>query len=129
MFNEITEELLTYYHKLSMRAKEMEEEMNLLKKQFNDYFDRTVGTHEKAELLVGDYKLQRQIRKTESFNDAKTIEKLEELHLNDCIAVVKKPDKEKIEAAVTLGIISGEDLKDCVIKKLSQAIILKEIKH
>ncbi|MGG3573981.1 hypothetical protein ABES25_15625 [Bacillus gobiensis] len=121
----ITKELLSHYHHLSMKAKELNEELNQLKKIFNDYFDRTAGKQMKGEIQIGDYKLQRQIRKTESFHDVKTVEKLEELRLTDCI--VKKPDKEKIEAAITLGILSSEDLNDCIIKKMSQAIVLKEI--
>jgi hypothetical protein len=121
----ITKELLSHYHHLSMKAKELNEELNQLKKIFNDYFDRTAGKQMKGEIQVGDYKLQRQIRKTESFHDVKTVEKLEELQLTDCIA--KKPDKEKIEAAMTLGILSKEDLKECLIQKMSHAIVLREM--
>ncbi|MDR7071720.1 hypothetical protein [Fictibacillus barbaricus] len=123
----ISEDLVIKYNKLNDKKKEIEKELDELKKVFHIYFDSMVGKNEKGEVTVNNYKLQRQIRKSEKFNDEKTVQKLEQLNMNDLIQLVKKPDEEKVKSALTLGFLKEEDLEGCLIKSASQAIVVKEI--
>lgn len=123
----VNEEMLNRYYELNMRKKDIDNEMAKLKKVFHQYFDNTIGQKENGETIVGDFMLQRQIRGSESLDDEKTVELLEELNLTDCIETVKRPDRQKIDAAVTLGLLAQSDLEDCIIKKVSQAIIVKMV--
>lgn len=122
----VTEEMVSRYYELSREVKAMEKELAKLKKHFNDYFDETVGQHVKGELLLGDYKLQRQVRRSERYIDDKTVQKLEELNMTDCIQTVKRPDEQKIEAAITLGLLSPAELDDCKEQKVTAAIYVRE---
>ncbi|WNB90881.1 hypothetical protein [Bacillus sp. NEB1478] len=123
----ISEDLVIKYQTLNDRKKEIEKELDELKKVFHIYFDSMVGKNEKGEVTVNNYKLQRQIRKSEKFNDEKTVQKLEQLNMNDLIQLVKKPDEDKVKSALTLGFLKEEDLEGCLIKSASQAIVVKEI--
>ncbi|MBM7643957.1 hypothetical protein JOD45_000148 [Scopulibacillus daqui] len=122
----ITESMVKRFHELNLKAKEIEDELSELKKKFNHYFDHTLGENAKGEWAFGHLKLQRQIRKSEKFNEEKTVKKLEELNLLDCIETVKKPNKEKINAAVTLGLLSPYDLEECLIKRVSKVIVVRK---
>ncbi|RFB18773.1 hypothetical protein DZB84_00525 [Bacillus sp. HNG] len=126
-FTQIPEELITRYFTLSEKAKEIEKELKEMKKVLNVYFDETVGKHEKGESVVGDFKIQRQIRWSESYHDEKMVNRLEELNLNDCIQVIKQPDQQKIEAAITLGLLGQADIEDCILKKTTNAITVRKI--
>ncbi|WP_409288240.1 hypothetical protein [Peribacillus sp. SCS-37] len=122
----ITEEMAARYYDLSKKSKLIEKEMNDLKKQFHAYFDYNAGLEQKGEIELGPYKLSRQIRKTENYISETTIEKLESLNLIDCIEVIRKPNSEKIRSAITLGFLAESDLEDCIVKKISSAITIKE---
>jgi hypothetical protein len=123
----ISEDLVIKYNTLNERKKEIEKELDELKKVFHIYFDSIVGKNEKGEVTVNNYKLQRQIRKSEKFNDEKTVHRLHELNMTDLIQHVPKPDEEKVKSAITLGLIKEDDLDGCLIKSASQAIVVKEI--
>jgi len=122
----ISEEMVDRYYQLQVQAKKIERELNELKKVFHQYFDLKLGENEKGELLFKNYKLQRQIRISEKYNDMKTVGKLESLNLSDCIQIIKKPDEEKIKAAMALGILNEEELADCKDSKISSAILVRE---
>jgi hypothetical protein len=124
----ISEDLVIKYNTLSAKKKELEKELDELKKVFHIYFDNLVGPNEKGEVTVNNYKLQRQIRKSEKFNDEKTVYRLTELNMTDLIHHVPKPDEEKVKSALTLGLIKEEDLEGCLIKSASQAIVVKTLK-
>jgi hypothetical protein len=124
----ISEDLVIKYNTLSAKKKELEKELDELKKVFHIYFDNLVGPNEKGEVTVNNYKLQRQIRKSEKFNDEKTVHRLTELNMADLIHHVPKPDEEKVKSAITLGLIKEEDLEGCLIKSASQAIVVKTLK-
>jgi hypothetical protein len=124
----ISEDLVIKYNTLSAKKKELEKELDELKKVFHIYFDNLVGPNEKGEVTVNNYKLQRQIRKSEKFNDEKTVHRLTELNMTDLIHHVPKPDEEKVKSAITLGLIKEEDLEGCLIKSASQAIVVKTLK-
>lgn len=124
----ITEDMLIQYYELSKKKKEIEFELNQLKDFFHHYFDHLIGPNQKGELSVNAYKLQRQIRKTEKYNDELTIKKLEELQMNDLIQVVKKPDDVKIKSALNLGLINQGDLEGCISTITSPAITVKMLK-
>nr|WP_285876957.1 hypothetical protein [Fictibacillus phosphorivorans] len=113
---------------MSAKKKELEKELDELKKVFHIYFDNLVGPNEKGEVTVNHYKLQRQIRRSEKFNDEKTVHRLTELNMTDLIQHVPKPDEEKVKSALTLGLIKEEDLDGCLIKSASQAIVVKTLK-
>ncbi|WP_226537313.1 hypothetical protein [Fictibacillus halophilus] len=124
----ISEDLVIKYNTLSAKKKELEKELDELKKVFHIYFDNLVGPNEKGEVTVNNYKLQRQIRKSEKFNDEKTVHRLTELNMTDLIHHVPKPDEEKVKSALTLGLIKEEDLEGCLLKTASQAIVVKTLK-
>lgn len=117
---------MTRYYELNRQAKEINKQLNQLKKTFNDYFNETVGEDTKGELLLGKYKLQRQVRRSETYIADKTVQKLEALNMTDCIQVVRRPDEQKINAAVTLGLLPATELDDCKEAKVSVAIYVKE---
>jgi hypothetical protein len=124
----ISEDLVIKYNTLNAKKKELEKELDELKKVFHIYFDNLVGPNEKGEVTVNNYKLQRQIRKSEKFNEEKTVHRLTELNMTDLIHHVPKPDEEKVKSALTLGLIKEEDLEGCLIKSASQAIVVKTLK-
>lgn len=124
----ISEDLVIKYNTLNAKKKELEKELDELKKVFHIYFDNLVGPNEKGEVTVNNYKLQRQIRKSEKFNEEKTVHRLTELNMTDLILHVPKPDEEKVKSALTLGLIKEEDLEGCLIKSASQAIVVKTLK-
>jgi hypothetical protein len=124
----ISEDLVIKYNTLSAKKKELEKELDELKKVFHIYFDNLVGPNEKGEVTVNNYKLQRQIRKSEKFHDEKTVLRLTALNMTDLIHHVPKPDEEKVKSALTLGLIKEEDLEGCLIKSASQAIVVKTLK-
>ncbi|MFB5284769.1 hypothetical protein [Peribacillus sp. Hz7] len=121
----ITRDKLVQYVELSRKKKEVEMQLEALKKDFNKYFDYLVGKHSKGEVTISDYKLQRQVRKMEKFDREITVNRLEELNLKDLIQ--KKPDEEKIKSALNLGLLKENDLEGCVITSSSQAIYVKQI--
>lgn len=117
--------MLIEYERLNQSKKEIEAQMNKLKKHFHAYFDETVGENEKGELVLEGYKLQRLIRSVEQFDEEKTVEKLEELNMKDLIQIVKRPDEEKIHAALNLGFLKREDIEQCILNKKTGAISVK----
>ncbi|MBS4220462.1 hypothetical protein KHA96_19345 [Bacillus sp. FJAT-49711] len=123
----ITGEMLINYYELNKRKKEIEAEMNQLKKVFHDYFDHLIGSQDKGEVTLNGYKLQRQIRKTEKFNDEETIKRLEQLKMNDLIQIVKRPDTIKIKSAINLGFLQEKDLEGCIVTTSSPAISVKPL--
>jgi hypothetical protein len=125
MGSEITKEMLSEYEDLSELKKDVEKKLDSLKKRFHLYFDENVGVNEKGELTIEGYKLQRSIRKVEKFDDAKTIDRLESLNMGDLIQVIKKPDEEKVKAAINLGFLKEEDLEGCISVHASGAIYVK----
>lgn len=123
----VTAEMVGKYYELNKRKKEIELEMNELKDVFNDYFNNLVGPNDKGEITVNGYKLQRQVRKTERFNEEVTVKRLEDLLMNDLIQVVKKPDDVKIKAALQLGLINEQQLEGCISTTYSPAISIKTL--
>ena len=123
----ITGDMIVRYNELTKKKKEIENEMNTLKEIFHTYFDTQVGENKKGELIDQGIKLQRQIRKTEKYHDEKTVQKLEGLNMNELIKIVKKPDEEKINAAINLGFLNTNELEECLITSYSKAISVKEI--
>lgn len=123
----ITDEMLVKYYELNKKKKEIELEMNQLKDLFNDYFSKLVGPNNKAEITINGYKLQRQIRKIDKYNEEVTVKRLEELQMNDLVQVVKKPDDAKIKSALQLGLINEKNLEGCIVTSYSPAISVKTL--
>ncbi|HZH62509.1 MAG TPA: hypothetical protein VEY70_23695 [Metabacillus sp.] len=119
----ITREMLAHFLELQHKKKEVETEIDELKRAFNEYFDLSVGKNAKGEMVLRDYKLQRQIRNTVKFKQQQTVKRLEELNLLDLIE--KKPDEGKIKSAIQLGLLHEEDLEGCKTINTSQAIYVK----
>lgn len=124
--NLITGEMLKNYYELNKKKKEMEQEMKKLKEIFHAYFNDQVGTNQKGQLTNDGFKVQRQIRKSEKYNDD-TVSILEELNMNELIKVVKKPDDEKIKAAINLGLLDEAQLADCKNVTFSAAISVNAV--
>ena len=122
----VSEEMLARYYDLNKMKKEIDAEMSQLKSNFHTYMDQFAGVNEKGEFTEGAYTLLRQIRKTDKFIEKDTIKRLEELHLDDLINVVKKPDDGKINAAIELGLLEGKELEDCRITRYTAAIAVKK---
>ncbi|MDQ0970905.1 hypothetical protein QFZ31_000783 [Neobacillus niacini] len=123
----ITDEMLVKYYELNKKKKEIELEMNQLKDLFQDYFNKLVGPDNKAEITLNGYKLQRQIRKIEKYNEEVTVKRLEELQMNELVQVVKKPDDAKIKSALQLGLLSESNLEGCIVTSYSPAISVKTL--
>jgi hypothetical protein len=120
----IDEDYLERYYELNKQKKSIEKEMNELKQVFHQYLDNTMGKQRKGEISWGKYKLQRQIRTSTTYIEQKTVQKLEELNFEECIILVKRPDVEKLEAAIKLGLIDGNEFNECKEEKLTQAIVI-----
>jgi alanyl-tRNA synthetase len=125
MSKEITKEMLCEFEDLNELKKDVEKRLDALKKTFHLYFDENVGVNEKGELTIDGYKLQRAIRKVEKFDIDKTVDRLESLNMVDLIQVIKKPDEEKVKAALNLGFLKNEDLEGCIAVHSSGAIYVK----
>ncbi|WP_163581465.1 hypothetical protein [Gracilibacillus saliphilus] len=123
----LSEEMLKKYYDLNLQKKELEKEMNQIKKQIHHCLDEQFGKQQKAEVQLGKYKAQRIIRTSAHYDQEKTVQKLEELNLEDFILKVKQPDTEKLEAAMKIDLVNEEEFQDCKMNKLSQAITVKEL--
>ncbi len=119
--------MLVKYYELNKKKKEIELEMNQLKDTFHDYFNNLVGTDLKAEVTINGYKLQRQIRKVEKYNEEVTVQRLEELQMSDLVQIVKKPDDVKIKSALQLGLLNEQQLDGCIVTTYSPAISVKTL--
>lgn len=126
---QISGEMLARYHELHAMKKEIDGEMSQLKKKFHAYFDDVAGKDTKGDIVDSGFKLQRQIRKSEKFHEEKTVQRLTALNMSDLIQTVKRPDAEKINAAVQLGLLRNDDLEDCRVRSYSAAITVKETKE
>lgn len=124
---QLTADMLEKYYEYNKKKKEIEVEMNHLKEVFHQYFDHQLGSNDKGEVLLGGFKLQRQVRKTEKYTEDTTIKRLEELQMKDLIQVVKKPDEAKIKSAIQLGLLKEEDLEGCLTTSTSLAISVKPV--
>jgi hypothetical protein len=123
----ITDEMLVKYYELNKKKKEIELEMNQLKDNFHDYFNKLVGPDTKAEITINGYKLQRQVRKIEKFNEEVTVKRLEELQMTDLVQVIKKPDEIKIKSALQLGLLDEKNLEGCIVTSYSPALSVKTL--
>ncbi|MGP4108019.1 hypothetical protein [Virgibacillus sp. L01] len=123
----LTTDMLKRYFELNNQKKKIDNELKLLKKNLHEILDESIGKDQKGELQRGDYKIQRQIRSSISYIDEKTVEKLEELNLNDCIVHVKRPDTNKLEAAIKLGLVEENEFEGCKKAKVTQALVVKEL--
>ncbi|MFE8699332.1 hypothetical protein ACFYKX_01715 [Cytobacillus sp. FJAT-54145] len=121
----ITKEMLVQYDELNRKKKEIENQLDDLKKVFNAFFDISVGKDEKGEIEVDEYKLQRQIRTTEKFEVELTVQRLEELKMMDLI--LKKPDEVKIKSALNLGLLKEQDLEGCIKVSSSKAFYVRKL--
>jgi hypothetical protein len=129
MTTEITKEMLSEYEDLNELKKDVEKKLEELKKSFHLYFDGIVGENEKGEVTIDGYKLQRQIRRVEKFDETKTVDRLESLNLVDLVKIIKKPDEEKIKAALNLGFLTDDNLDGCISVHTSGAIYIKPNKE
>ncbi len=127
MVYNLTEDLLKRYYDLNIQKKELEKEMNHMKKQIHQYFDEAIGREQKGEVKLGKYKVQRVIRSSITYDEEKTVKKLEALNLEDFILLVKRPDTEKLEAAIKIDLVKEDEFLDCKTNKVSQAITVKEL--
>jgi hypothetical protein len=123
----LTADMLEKYYEYNKKKKEIEVEMNQLKEVFHHYFDKQMGAEGKGEILLGSFKLHRQVRKSEKYNEEPTIRRLEELQMNELVQVVKIPDEAKIKSAIQLGLLSERDLDGCLTTSTSFAITVKPI--
>ncbi|QFT88969.1 hypothetical protein FIU87_09955 [Bacillus sp. THAF10] len=123
----ITAEMIQQYYEYHKQKKELESQMEELKEKFHLYFDNSFGKDEKAEIVMGGFKLQRQVRKSEKFKDEPTLQRLDELNMTELIQVVRKPDDSKIKAAIQLNLIKVEDLEGCLVTNSSTAISVKPV--
>ncbi|CAG9621842.1 hypothetical protein [Sutcliffiella rhizosphaerae] len=125
--HQVTADLIQEFYECLKRKKKLEQRMGELKEKFHHYFDEKFGQDEKAEIVMGAYKLQRQVRKTEKYKEEETVEKLEALNMEELIKVTKKPDDEKIKAAIQLNLLKEEDVKDFLVTSSTLAIAVKPL--
>jgi len=122
-----TAEDLERYYTLRKQKTEMEKEITELKKKLHDYFDDHFGEKQKGSVTLGGYHASRQIRSSVQYDKTETVEKLQDLNLKDFIIVEKKPDTEKLEAAMKIGLVEKEAFEKCKNTKLTQAIVVREV--
>jgi len=122
----ITEKELKKYYNLNKQKKEIDQQLNHLKKLFHQALDKETGQNQKAEIECGQFKLQRQIRQTVSYRNDETIKKLIALNLEDFIKIERRPDKEKLEAGIKLGLVDAKEFEDYKQTRITQALIVKE---
>src|SRR5690625_1453657 len=120
----ITEEELKKYYHLQQQKKTIDQEINQLKNTFHQVLDQTIGKHSKAEITCGQYTLKRYIRHSTNYHQKETIKKLSELNLEDFIQVIRRPDKEKLEAAIKLGLVDSEEFEPFRQTKITQALVV-----
>jgi hypothetical protein len=123
----VTAEMIEQYYECNRQKKELEQQMESLKKKFNDYLDTHFGENVKGELKMGGYKLQRQVRNAEKFLEEPTVTKLESLNMNELIKVIKKPDDAKIKAAIELKLLDPLQLEGCLVSTSSTAISVRPL--
>ncbi|MHA6250711.1 hypothetical protein [Oceanobacillus sp. CAU 1775] len=124
---QIRQDMLARFDDLNRLKKEIDQELNELKEQFNAYFDETVGVNLKGELEIDGYRLQRQIRRSERFDEKQTVERLRDLQMEDLIETVQVPDKVKIQAAIELGLLREDQVEDLIVRNYSKVIAVKKI--
>lgn len=122
----ITEKSLERYYYLNQQQKEITQELNYLKKLFHKALDKELGKYEKGKIEYGGYIIQRQIRESTNYRNEETVQKLSNLNLEDFIQVIRSPDKDKLEAAIKLGLVDEKDFEGLKETKFTQAIIVKE---
>ncbi|WP_042221164.1 hypothetical protein [Oceanobacillus manasiensis] len=123
----ITEEDIKRYDILNKQKKELEQEMNRLKKKFHTYLDEELGEDKAGDVTRGHFNLKRQIRSSTAYDPELTIKMLEDASLQDFVLIEKKPDTEKLEAAIKLGLVEKEPFEKCKKVKSTQAIVVKEV--
>jgi len=120
----ITEVELEKYFHLQQQKKTIDQEINQLKKTFHQVLDQTIGKYSKAEISCGHYTIKRYIRHATTYQQEETIKKLSELNLEDFIQVIRRPDKEKLEAAIKLGLVDAKEFEPLKQTKITQALIV-----
>lgn len=125
----VTEEEIKRFYVLHDQKKEIEQELHQLKKKFHQFLDGSIGKERKGEIIRGDYQVHRQIRSSSNYMPEVTVQKLDDLNLSDFIITEKRPDTEKLEAAIKLGFVDAATFEDCKNTKVTQAIVVKEVKQ
>lgn len=118
---------LERFYNLQEMKKEIDQELGELKKEFNRIFDESVGENRAGEFVEAGYQLKRQIRKTEKYDEERTVQLLEDLQMEDLIETVRRPDKTKIHAAIELGLIRGDQLEDMIVRQYSRVLQVKQV--
>lgn len=118
---------LERFYNLQEMKKEIDAELGDLKKEFNQLLDESVGENRAGEFVEAGYQLKRQIRKTEKYDEERTVQLLEDLQMEDLIETVRRPDKTKIHAAIELGLIRGEQLEDIIVRQYSRVLQVKQV--
>lgn len=124
--SKINVDMLARFYSLQELKKEIEQELGQLKDKLNDYFDESVGENRAGEIEQEGYVLKRQIRKTEKFDEERAVKRLEELQMADLIETVKRPDKNKVHAAVELGLLRAEQVEDLTVRQYSRVLVVKK---
>lgn len=124
---QISEEDVKTYYQLQEQKKEIDKQIKQFHEKFHRYFDKVAGEYQKGEIQIGEYKVQRQIRQSTVYEEEKTVQLLEQLQLHDLIQIIKKPDVEKIESAIALGLIDRKQIDGCQKVKKTKAIVVKKM--
>lgn len=123
----MNEEKLERYYQLQKLIKKLEEELQQLKQQIHTYFDHEVGQNSKGSKVFGQYVVQRQVRTSIKYHPVLTVERLEELQLEDCIETKKEVNEGKLKAALELGLVQADQLTDCLIQKEALALVVRKV--
>lgn len=123
---EIDEKLLSQFYELRQAKKEIDDEINRIRKLIITYFDELKGENVEAEAQFGNYVVQRKIRKQEKWDREKTVERLKELGLNECIRMIEEPDEEKLNSAISLKFVDEKDLTGCLKSKYTPYISIEK---
>ncbi|MGM8216366.1 hypothetical protein ACLIA0_12420 [Bacillaceae bacterium W0354] len=124
--NKLSEELLKQFYELKQAKKEIDDEISRIRRQILTYFNENYGENINSESQIGNFVVQRKVRKVEKFDDVKTVKKLKELGLEECIMTVEKPDEDKLQSAISLKFIKEEDLDGCIKYKYTPYLTVEK---
>lgn len=96
---------LKRYHHLKQKQKEIEQELSELRSEIIDHCKEC----EVSELEFGGYRAKLVLQERKEFDDKKLYEALPD---PEVWRMLSKADSTRISSLVTLGVISGEKIKD-----------------
>lgn len=117
--SEVFREKLKEFAKLDAEMKRIKKEADKLKSDVKDY----MGLNDLDEFEDGPVKATYQIQERKNMNEAKLIQKLKDLGLDNAIKKVEAVDQAVVEDLIYDGVLNPKYLDECIERK--QVTVLK----